>query len=52
MDEIQAKQQAAAKPVVPDDDIFDDVGGYDLTMRAAEKAGGDAPPSPPGDPPS
>ncbi|EKX43631.1 hypothetical protein GUITHDRAFT_153228 [Guillardia theta CCMP2712] len=29
--------QPVAKPIVPDEDIFDDAGEYDLTMRAAEK---------------
>ncbi len=32
--QAQAQQQAA----VPDDDIFDDAGAYDLSMRAAAAA--------------
>ena len=37
--ETPEKAPAAAPPpaLVPEDDIFDDAGSYDLTMRAAEQ---------------
>ncbi len=33
-----AAPQAQSQPAVPDDDIFDDAGAYDLSMRAASAA--------------
>jgi len=54
---VEEAEKRTAAPKVPDDDIFDDAGSYDLTMRAAEKTAkappkpAEQPPSPPGAPP-